>query len=122
DAECIKALRWEPAIVGLTETIAGRDDAEWNRSLSQLEDHRLIAVDRSGSVDVHPLVREYFALQLQKAQPTAWRAAHERIYKFLCGSVEHQPDTLDRLQPLYQAIAHGCLAGRQEEACDEVYI
>src|SRR5207249_1302707 len=34
----------------------------------------------------------------------------------------HRPDTLEGLQPLYQAVVHGCLAGRHQEACDEVYI
>ena len=34
----------------------------------------------------------------------------------------YRPDTLDGLQPLYQAVVHGCLAGRQQQACDELYI
>ena len=25
------------------------------------------------------------------------------------------------MQPLYAAVVHGCRAGRQQEACDEVY-
>ena len=29
--------------------------------------------------------------------------------------------TLEDLQPLYQAVAHGCQAGLQQEACDKVY-
>src|ERR1019366_7972643 len=29
--------------------------------------------------------------------------------------------TLEDLQPLYQAVSHGCLAGMQQEACDKVY-
>ena len=33
-----------------------------------------------------------------------------------------KPDTLEGLQPLYQAVAHGCLAELLEEACNEVYI
>ena len=35
---------------------------------------------------------------------------------------EGQPQpTLEDLQPLYQAVAHGCQAGLQQEACDKVY-
>ncbi len=36
----------------------------------------------------------------------------------ICAS---RPDTLAGLQPLYQAVTHGCLAGRQQEACVDVY-
>ncbi len=39
----------------------------------------------------------------------------------MCASTEHQPDTFAGLQPLYQAVAHGCLAARHQEACDKVY-
>src|SRR6185369_5319478 len=34
---------------------------------------------------------------------------------------EHRPDTLPGLQPLYQAVAHGCLAGLYAQARAEVY-
>ena len=33
----------------------------------------------------------------------------------------HRPDGLAGLQPLYQAVAHGCKAGLHQEACEEVY-
>ena len=52
----------------------------------------------------------------------AWRAAHRRLYEHLCASTQEgdQP-TLEALQPLYQAVAHGCQAGMQQEACAKVY-
>ncbi len=100
------------------------------------------------SLDAHPLIREYFAQQLREGragcpQPAAagsdaatrsrraedsapyqpaWRAAHRRLYEHLCATTKDQPDaTLEDLQPLYQAVAHGCQAGLQQEACDKVY-
>ena len=54
--------------------------------------------------------------------PDAWREGHRRLYERLKGSVPHRPEGLDGLQPLYQAVAHGCLAGLWQEACDEVYV
>lgn len=53
---------------------------------------------------------------------SAWREAHRRLYEHLCASTQEgdQP-TLEALQPLYQAVAHGCQAGLQQEACDKVY-
>ena len=74
------------------------------------------------SLDAHPLLREYFARQLRQQQPEAWRAAHRRLYEHLCATTkEGDQPTLEDLQPLYQAVAHGCQAGLQQEACDEVY-
>ena len=53
---------------------------------------------------------------------SAWREAHRRLYEHLCASTQEgdQP-TLEALQPLYQAVAHGCQAGLQQETCDKVY-
>jgi hypothetical protein len=48
-------------------------------------------------------------------------AAHARLFEHLCASVPYWPEGRDGLLPLYQAIAHGCKAGRFEEACAGVY-
>ena len=94
------------------------------------------------ALDAHPLLREHFAAELKAgevwnvgpSQPVApeaakagslneaWRAAHRRLYEYLRDSTPDLPQpTLDDLQPLYQAVAHGCKAGLQQEACDHVY-
>ena len=72
-------------------------------------------------VDSHPLVREYFAHQLQEERPVAWIGGHKRLYDHLYQTTEQRPDTLEGLQPLYQAVAHGCQAGLHQQACDDVY-
>ena len=52
----------------------------------------------------------------------AWKDAHGRLYDHLRDTThEGQTPTLADLAPLYHAIAHGCRAGRQQEALDEVY-
>lgn len=73
------------------------------------------------SLDAHPLIREYFGRRIREIAPEAGRAAHSRLFEYLRRSAPHWPEGLDGLQPLYQAIVHGCLAGRYQEACDEVY-
>ena len=67
-------------------------------------------------------MREYFAEQLRQSRPEAFRAAHSRLFDHLCETTPHRPDDLAGLGPLYQAVVHGCLAGRQQEACDKVYV
>jgi hypothetical protein len=55
--------------------------------------------------------------------PDAWRAAHRRLYEHLCATTPDEPQpTLEDLQPLYQAVAHGCQAGMRQEACNKVYV
>ena len=73
------------------------------------------------SVDCHPLVREYFAKRLQSDGASAWQEGHRRIYEYLTSSVPYWPEGLDGLQPLYQAVAHGCLAGLHQQALDDTY-
>ena len=83
--------------------------------------HLISEHSSQGVIDAHPLIREYFAKQLREQNPTGWRAAHKRLYEYLKDSTEYQPDTLEDLQPLYQAVAHGCQAGLHQKACDDVY-
>jgi len=125
----ILAALWEgEAIAGLTEPLIGISEAQRNLALQRLEDAKLLTVSRAhGSgvlvaVDAHPLLREYFGQRLRATQPEVWRAAHRRLYEHLCATTKDKPDaTLEDLQPLYQAVAHGCQAGLQQEACDKVY-
>ena len=118
---CLDALRETPAIAGLTETLAGVDAREWRKAVSRLGEINLLAAADDGSVDCHPLLREFFAMRL-RAQPEVWKAAHRRLYEHLCASTQEgdQP-TLETLQPLYQAVAHGCQAGLHQNAFMEVY-
>ena len=52
----------------------------------------------------------------------AWRAGHARLYEhFKALPEKEQPDTLEEMAPLFQAVFHGCQAGRHQEALDEVY-
>jgi hypothetical protein len=74
-------------------------------------------------LDAHPLIREYFAAQLRQKNIEAWRAAHRRLYEHLCATTkEGDQPTLEDLQPLYQAVAHGCQAGLQHEALRQTFL
>jgi hypothetical protein len=119
---CLEALRRKPVITGLTESLVGLAPRDWTIVTRRLEEIDLLTVQADGSLDAHPLLREYFGQRLRTTQPKAWRAAHRRLYQHLCATTKegNQP-TLEDLQPLYQAVAHGCQAGLQQEACDKVY-
>jgi hypothetical protein len=117
----LQVLCARPAIRGLTDTLVNLKDAQWNTSLARLGSMHLLTVT-SEAIDAHALIREYFARQLRETWPAAFREAHSRLFDHLCQAAPHRPDTLDGLQPLYQALFHGCLAGRGQEACVKVYI
>jgi hypothetical protein len=125
--ECIGALLQAPVIAGLTDDLIGLDDAAHNISYTRLQQARLLSVQRDGgdkllALDAHPLLREYFAKSLEQQQLPAWQAAHQRLYTYLCAHTQDKPKpTLDDLQPLYQAVAHGCKAGLVQQAFGEVY-
>ncbi len=123
DTDALAALRRAPIIAGLTEPLADLTEVDWNLAVASLVDSGLIPRPTPGvsSLDTHPLIREYFARQLREHSPAAWHEAHGRLFEHLQESTEYQPDTLEGLQPLYQAVVHGCQAGREQEACDKVY-
>jgi tetratricopeptide (TPR) repeat protein len=131
EAGCLAALRSEPSIADLTEPLVGLAEEDWNLTVSSLEECGLIS--RAGqletrnakletALDAHPLIREYFAKQLKEKNSNGWRVAHGRIYEHLIETTnEGDEPTLEDLQPLYQAVAHGCQAGLQREALLKAY-
>jgi tetratricopeptide (TPR) repeat protein len=126
-ADCLAALLKAPAIPDLTAALVGMSEAQRNLVFTRLEAAKLLTVNRDAagrlvSLDAHSLLREYFARQLRTQHPEAWRAAHRRLYEHLCATTKDKPQPpLEDLQPLYQAVAHGCQAEMQQEACDKVY-
>jgi tetratricopeptide (TPR) repeat protein len=125
---CLTTLWTGEPIANLTEPLVGLNDAQRNIALTKLENARLLTVNRDAagvlvSLDAHPLLREYFSRQLRTRHPDAWREAHRRLYEHLCKTEsDKKPNpTLEDLQPLYQAVAHGCSAGLYRRALDEVF-
>jgi tetratricopeptide (TPR) repeat protein len=122
------ALTAPPAIDTLTQGLQTMDDQERRLAISTLRDLGLLApareeeAEEGEALDCHPLVREYFGRKLEHDHPGSFRAAHERLYDFYRGLPEkEQPDTLEEMEPLFAAVAHGCRAGLHQRARDEVY-
>ncbi len=115
EIELFDALREQAPIVGLTDVLVGISKADWNRTLSRLRKLRIVSgID---VLDVHPLVREYFARETQEKFSEGALEAHNRLFQHLIGPPEY-PDDLVSMKPLRDAIEHGCKAGRYEEALD----
>ena len=123
--DCLKALRAKPAIAGLTDPVVDLSEDAWRRAVARLREvHLLAPIDSSApnALDAHPLVREWFGERLRGANEAAWKAANSRIYDHLRRTArEGASPKLADLAPLYQAIPHGCRAGRHQEALDDIY-
>ncbi len=120
----VDELRREPPIPGLTEDLVGTRmfDPAWNTAVTRLRDGRLMAPKNAdGTIDVHPLVREYFGKRLRSEHSEAFREGHRRLYEFLQNKAKPFPETITEMQPLYAAVRHGCLGRRHDEALEAVY-
>ncbi len=118
----IDLLRQAPVIEGLNEPLVRQSNKDWQRTLTRLEKAGLLSDEHQAELDAHPLVREHFGARLRAKREDAWKAGHERLYEHLKDVPEKdQPDTLAEMAPLFQAVHHGCQAGRRQEALDEVY-
>ncbi|MBK8453388.1 MAG: tetratricopeptide repeat protein [Thiofilum sp.] len=120
EIEVLRVL-WEAQIPALT---AGIDEGEWWEAIEALRQEYQLLAERVGGeeLDCHPLIREYFGKRLEEGQPEVWRAAHARLYEYYKNLPEKEfPDTLEEMQPLFHAVAHGCRAGLHQKVFNEVY-
>lgn len=114
-------MLWDAQIPHLT---AGIDEYEWLEAIASLrEEHHLLSMhDSDGNLDCHPLICEYFGGQLQTLQPQTWQQTHERLYEYYKTlPAKELPDTLEEMQPLFNAVIHGCAAGLHRRTLNEVY-
>jgi len=123
--EAMDVLKKEPAIKGLTDRLQNLTGNGWKITLHHLRELRLLAPEDNNepdTLDCHPLFREHFGEKLEKENPEAWKEAHARLYDYYKNLPEKKlPDTLEEMEPLFAAVRHGCLAGKYNEAVDDVY-
>ena len=124
EAEAVAAVRTAPAIPDLTASLLELPEGDWRDLLGKLRRADLMAPEsehRPDTLDAHPLVREHFGQQLQEDYPDAWCEGNDRLYEHYKQAASELPDTLEEMAPLFAAVAHGCAAGRHQEAYDKVY-
>jgi hypothetical protein len=121
-SDLLDVLRRGDPIPGLTDAV--QDDARFEEAVRQLSALRLLAGGFSahdGSLDAHPLVREHFSQLVQAKYAAAWSAAHVRLYDHLRAIPEELPETIERMDYLFQAVVHACKAGRYHDALHQLY-
>jgi tetratricopeptide (TPR) repeat protein len=79
----------------------------------------LVAEEDTGNpevLDTHPFIREYFTRELRAELADFWRDGNRLLFEHCKSTVPDRPETTDQMGWLYQAVAHGCRAGRHAEA------
>jgi tetratricopeptide (TPR) repeat protein len=125
ESGAIEVLRATPPIKGLTTRLTDLSHEDWQFALNNLRKAGLLAKEdpvMPDTLDCHPLIREHFGDELKENNPEAWKEAHYRLYEYFKNQTKEYPDTTEEMSPLYAAVAHGCQAGRYQDATDEVYM
>ena len=119
-ASLIKSLRSGAPIAGLTE---GLPEELFIMAVHRLQQLGLISPGSTTDtvLETHPLIRDFFRQSLEEALPASGREAHARIFDHLCASAANPVATPQDAEPLFEAVVHGCKAGRYRDALLSVY-
>src|SRR6516225_8448785 len=111
EEKAIAALLKPPAIPGLTESLTNLSPTEWRMIIARLRRARLLAGEdphNPGSIDTHPLVREYYGEQLRGQRSDAWKECNKRLFNYYRTLAPQLPDSFAEMEPLFLAVICGC--------------
>lgn len=123
--EAIADICRKPAIAGLTEALVDLARPQYRQLLARLRRAHLVSIpdpERPDFIDNHPLIREHFRRRLQEEEPAAWREANSRLFEHYGRIAREFPETVEEMEPLFQAMKCGCRAGRETDALRDVYL
>jgi transcriptional regulator with XRE-family HTH domain/tetratricopeptide (TPR) repeat protein len=123
DPDAVAALR-AAAVPDLSGSLARLSRPDWGVLLARLRRLGLLdppTPEQPDALQAHPLVREHFSRRLREAHAGAWRQGHDCLSEHYRGRAPELPETVEEMALLYAAVAHGCRAGRAQEALDRVY-
>ena len=126
DFDILDFLQENP-ITGLTDVLADLSSEDKKYAINNLYELGLLAKPNieylpDFVLDCHPLIREYFAEKLKQDNPNVWQEAHQLLYKYFREiPLKECPDTIEEMEPLFNAVRHGCIGGLHQKVFSEVY-
>ncbi len=120
----IDVVRQGEPIEELTDDLP---DNLFETALETLRALRLLTAipdETNDQLDTHPLIREHFGQVLRQKYRRSWQQVHRRLFELLCKigpDAPERPGTVEKLEPLLQAVAHGCEAGLYHQSYNDVY-
>jgi tetratricopeptide (TPR) repeat protein len=125
EPEAIDRLLEKPPIAGLTDDLVELSATQRKWLVAYLREHGLLVPAKLAAdplaLEMHPLIREFFASRLEESQPKAYRAGHMRLFYFYRRSAPADPKTTTQMRKFYYAVCHGCAAMRFGDALTSVY-
>ena len=121
--ELIRALkiRYQSALNKLNLTRLD-EPQRWAACCGCLRKQGLLLGNSDEWLDLHPLVRDFFRREFAQRHGGIKKIIHLELYAYYKALPEKEfPDTLEEMQPLFSAVAHGCAAGLHQQALDEVF-
>ncbi|WP_308872892.1 hypothetical protein [Thiothrix subterranea] len=122
--ELIRALKvggYQTALSRLNLTRLD-EPQRWAACCGRLRKQGLLLGNSDEWLDLHPLVRDFFRREFAQRHGGIKKIIHLELYTYYKALPEKElPDTLEEMQPLFSAVAHGCAAGLHEQALEEVY-
>ncbi len=114
----LDAVLGPPVLPGATDFLQGAPTTFLFRQIQKLRSQRLIKVSDHDplTLDMHPIVREYFADDWSRADRPAVLAGHRRLYEYHRARVPAEPASADQFERLFLAVGQGLQGGLYEEA------
>ncbi|MFN0175508.1 MAG: TIR domain-containing protein [Saprospiraceae bacterium] len=89
--------------------------------------HPILRKNKEDMVDCHPLIREHYSDVFAQEEPEVWQKCHAELYEYYQRLPEQLygkflPETLVEMELLYLAMTHGCLAGKQQQVLDTIFL
>jgi hypothetical protein len=108
------------------ESLRGLTVTQWQVLEKRLEKSSLLLGEKGSferlEWDTHPIIRAFFEQQFQKEHYEAFKQVHLILFDFYQKLPEKElPDSLEEMQPLYRAVAHGYLAGEYRHALFDIF-
>ncbi|MBJ6610688.1 MAG: hypothetical protein JG718_10045 [Candidatus Thiothrix moscowensis] len=94
----------------------------WASCCGRLRKQGLLLGNSDEWLNLHPLVRDFFRSEFEQRHGGIKNRIHRELYAYYKALPDKEfPDTLEEMQPLFSAVAHGCAAGLHQQALEEVF-
>ena len=95
--------------------------SKFNSAKNNLKEAFLVSENEVGDLDMHPLVRAWFAEQFANTSPDDFKNAHEILFQFLSRQEVPENPSLRDLEPIIRSVHHGCKSNHEQEALDKLF-
>lgn len=108
----VKGTDFNKALVKMSEL-------DFRDLVDGLVDWRLISYDSTKKTyTTHPLIKTYFESTLDEVNK---KLSHKHLYQYFGLYAPVLPETLEEMQPLFEQVYHGCVAGLYDEVLYKIF-